>query len=131
MFIDMILKTIPRSWRAAAALLVALACVQQVFTRLQSLLLSQGNAGLNGFVFIVALVLGVASTTAFYYFQSVDDRNVEVGSLETLDKYHRAQAQKERIERPATAVFSSHQGEIPPGQLPRKPTSQGSQEIHN
>ena len=116
MFIDVILKTIPRSLRAAAALVIMLICLQQGLTSLQVLVTTQNAAPYVAFKFGLALLVGIAAAVAFYYFQSIDGRPVaRHKELETLNRYHEAERQQQKLaSHTATPVFSSHEGEIRP-----------------
>ncbi len=125
MFIDMILKTIPRSIRAAIALVVMLISLQQAFTGLQALILP-GDDGAGVLVeFLLELVMGILAGAAFYYFQAIDDQPaVQDKSLETLNNYHEAEREEQRLRAvKATPVFSSHDGEIIPQERIQPPTS--------
>jgi hypothetical protein len=114
MFIDMILKTIPRSLRAAAALVVMLICLQQGLTSLQALVTAQDAPPYTAFKFGLAVLVGTAAAVAFYYFQSVDGKPAaQHKELETLNRYHEAERrQQELASHTAKPVFSSHDGAI-------------------
>ncbi len=114
MFIDMILKTIPRSLRAVVALIVMVVSIQQAFTALQTLLLPGSGSVGDVIRFTACLVFGVVAAGFFYYYQSLDSvSNGSHQSLETLNAYHEAKNREQRIaENRATPVFSSHDGEI-------------------
>ena len=113
MLIDMILKTWPRSLRAGVALVVMIVSLQQAFVGLQGLLLPDQGSSLVVIKFVVALIVGVTATIAFYYFQSVDDRSAKPHEVEILHKYQQSQPH-DRYKGTATPVFSSHQGELKP-----------------
>jgi hypothetical protein len=111
MFIEMILKTFPRSLRAAGALVVMVICLQQAFTALQSLLLpDQASAGAV-IRFVVTLIVGVAAAIAFYYFQTIDSQPAKPHEVEILNKHYESQPHNQ-FKGTATPVFSSHDGEI-------------------
>ncbi len=124
MFIEMILKTIPRSLRAAIALIVMLFSLQQAFLALQVLILP-GDDGAGPVVkFVVGFLIGTVAGGAFYYFQSIDDQPTgSHKSLETLNTYHEAEREEQRLRAAkATPVFSNHEGEIIPADQSQLPT---------
>lgn len=110
MFIDMLIKTWPRSWRAAAALLALFVGTGILFDGLQALLLPDQPGG--GFKFFAGLAIALPAVIAFYHYQFMDGGGRTFNQLETLDKAYGAQLQEQRIRRStATPVFSSHHGE--------------------
>ncbi len=113
MFIEMILKTFPRSLRAAGALVVMVICLQQAFTSLQTLLLPDQVSGGAIVRFVVTLIIGVAAAIAFYYFQTVDGQTTKPHEVEILNKHYETQPHSQ-YKGTATPVFSSHDGEIKP-----------------
>jgi uncharacterized membrane protein YuzA (DUF378 family) len=120
MFIDMILKTFPRTWQAAVALVVMIVALQQAFMGLQAAVMPDSKLGVWGAIkLVVGLIVGLAAAVAFYYFQSQAEQKPagSVDQLEMLNKYHEAQKKEEALRHTATPVFSSHHGEIKPPQL--------------
>jgi hypothetical protein len=110
MFMDMLSKTIPRSWRAAIALLVTLLAFGRGLSAIQVLVVPDSDkSGL--FVSILALIIGIVAMIAFFYFQSIDGEPKKYNELETLNKYYQREQHKQAIAKP---VFSSHEGEIKP-----------------
>ncbi len=112
MFIEMILKTFPRSLRAAGALVVMVICLQQAFTTLQTLLLPDQASGGAAIRFVITLVIGGAAALAFYYFQTIDSQPAKPHEVEILNRHYESHNQHKGM---ATPVFSSHDGEIKPG----------------
>jgi hypothetical protein len=114
MFIEMLYKTWPRSWRAAAALLVMLGALSAAYDALIPILMPGPDGILVVFQFIAGTILGLAAAGYFYYYQTVDDEPPGLHKhLETLNNAHVAEEQRKRIEgAKATPVFSSHHGEI-------------------
>jgi hypothetical protein len=124
MFIDMILRSLPRSPRALVALVVLWVGGGWMLTGLQDLLLPDeaGYTG-GGLQFFGGLVITIAATITFFYFQHQDGEGGKGYShLETINKYHEAEQRETRIKgAEVTPVFSSHHGEHPPEQPTRKP----------
>lgn len=116
MFIDMILKTIPRSLRAGVALLVMLVALSAANNALAPLLVPGGDGIGTVLTFVFGFIIGLVAAGYFYYFQSIDGG--EPGAhkpLETLNETHIADQRRQRIENAKAApVFSSHDGEIKP-----------------
>jgi hypothetical protein len=109
MFIEMLLKTWPRNWRAAVALVVLLSCLSRGLTTVSALVMPGKDDVGSVILGLVALVVGLAAAVAFYYFQSNGNSPQRYSELETLDKYHQAERYKHAK---ATPVFSSHEGAI-------------------
>ena len=114
--IEMILGTIPRSWRAAAALAVLWLGAGWMLTGLQDLVMpdSEGYTG-GGLAFGCGLLLTIASGVAFYYWQHMDGEGRRYNELDTLNKAYEHDEREKRIrQNAATPVFSSHEGEHVP-----------------
>jgi hypothetical protein len=111
MLLSWIVKTIPRSWRALAALLIMLGSVGVAFTALQELFLAAGAS--TGDVVLrlaIGLIVGLPATAVFYYFQTMDDyKRHSRHELEILNDYADA-ARRDRVykESRATPAFTSH-----------------------
>ena len=97
MFIEMILKTIPRSLRAAVALIVMLSALWTVYNMLPAMLV-MGEVSFGRVAgFGLGLIIGIAATILFYYFQSVDgEPEGPHKQLETLNKYYEAEQHARR-----------------------------------
>jgi hypothetical protein len=95
MFIDMILKTIPRSWRAAVALVGLLLGSGVLLSALQQLVTPGAGAGAV-VKFLLGLVTTVPAAICFYYFQFKDSQARAYSDLEVLNSaYKNEQAAKQ------------------------------------
>lgn len=118
MFINMILKTIPRSPRAAVALLVSLVALWRGTNGLIPLLGVSGRvSGFDTFITVACLAIGTVAGVVFYYFQAQDGERVAkpYDPLEVLNHAQETMAQhahEEKLKHAATPVFSSHDGEV-------------------
>lgn len=111
MLLDMILKTIPRSWKAFAALMVMFAGFGLMLNGLQALVMPEGSMPTNSkpIYFVFGLIIALPAVVAFYYFQSIAGAKKSPHELETLDAYYRSKAPAgARHHTTATPVFSSH-----------------------
>lgn len=117
MFLELLLKSWPRSWRAAAALVALIVGGGLLLDGLQALVLPEDQTG--GVRFIIGLAIVIPATVCFYQWQFLDGESKPYQGLETLNKHHEAKRREERIRSAAvTAVFSSHHGEHVPAAKP-------------
>ncbi len=93
-----------------------LGCLWQAYTTLTRILLAESVSAGTIAGFVIVLIVGLAATVIFYYFQSADREKKNYNSLETLNTYHEAEQREKKLkENKATPVFSSHGGEITTG----------------
>lgn len=115
MFIDMILKTIPRSIRAGVALVLTFMFLGAGFNELSTLLSADKPSLWLTVKCVGGLLLGSAAAICFYYFQAQDGGNGHYSDLPTLNRHYKDEQARQRIEgAEVTPVFSSHEGEIKP-----------------
>jgi hypothetical protein len=116
MFLNMLRHAIPRSWRAAVALVICLLFLSPGLSVLQYLVVPLSNSHISGWQVakqLILLAIGACAGVAFYYFQGKDGApKNKYSGLEVLNKAEEFRQQEERLKRTATPVFSSHEGEV-------------------
>ncbi len=113
----MLLKTFPRTWQAAVALVVMLAALQQAFIGLQVLVVPDMSLGVWGAIKLAgSLLIGVTAMVVFYHYQSIAASKTAgvAHPLEVLNKGYETQLKDVALHHSATSVFSSRGGEIKP-----------------
>jgi len=90
MFLQMILKTIPRSVRAAVALVALILLMGIGLSALKEMATSKTAGAWVAIRAIGGLFLGAVAGVFFYYYQERDEKPAEYNELETLSKYHEA-----------------------------------------
>jgi len=94
MFLQMILKTIPRSFRAGVALVFLMILMGVGLSALKELATSKTADAWVAARAIGGLILGAVAGVFFYYYQARDEKPAEYNELETLSKYHEAEWKK-------------------------------------
>lgn len=107
MFGDMFLKTIPRSLRAAVALVVALICLGGAANRFPAIFLGLDPSPMSIVILVLSIVVGIPAMITFYYFQGLDG-NTDTKRPQDLEVLHRAHLdneKRERLSQGATPAF--------------------------
>jgi hypothetical protein len=120
MVIEMIRKTIPRSPRAAVALVISLAALWRGTNGLVPLMgIGEKATGLGTLVTVLCLVVSLVAGVVFYYYQARDGVSAtssynELEVLNHAQEIAAKQAKEEQLRHAATPVFSSQAGAVKP-----------------
>ena len=97
MFIEMLLKTIPRSFRAFLALVLTIIFMGVGLDSLRDLILLDTDSSWLVVKCIGGIILGFITTGFFFYYQSLDKTSKSYNDLETLNKYQQAEREKQKL----------------------------------